>query len=897
MKVTGYMHLSYDLFFNNGGKRMQRDKISRLQDVSFVDINDIVVNADQFYAHIPRGITGTEERPELLKEHIDRCSYYFNELCREKKLEDIWENFIIKLEIPEQCHELFYTMLVNTIYFHDFGKINPEFQRIKMRNEIVADVSQYLDGSKHSMLSTAIYIDYYSNVIQMADLTKIDMEKMQVLLLANAYVISRHHADLTPFQEFLDEFHEDEKLETIFSGMHKGVFKGLYQGPFYSGRPSLCNMVKKNQICFKHFKENNNVEIALYAYIRLLYSLLISSDYYATSEYENHIKMKDYGSRCNMSEMNEVYEQSELVKTIRAFNPADYEDDGQDINILRKCMFYEAEDNLMRNSEKNIFFLEAPTGGGKSNIAVNCSLKLLKNTDGKIIYAYPFNTLVEQNYNSLEKIYGQTDLFHNVTVVNSITPIKSRVQKQVDVNQKEDEEDNSSFYQQALLDRQFLNYPFILTSHVTLFETMFGSDKSAAISFYQLTGSVIVLDEIQSYRNKIWTEIMMFLEQYSELLNIKVIIMSATLPQLSYLTGNEDQGIKLIRNHAKYFEDPRFKKRVKISYELLDSDRKTDEEILLEHILKNAKGDKKILVEFIKKKRAEDFYQKLKEYEGNDFKVLCMTGDDNQLDRKRILDIITINQKAEKQQKMKGIILVATQVVEAGVDIDMDIGYKDISKLDSEEQFMGRINRNFKRDGITYFFHLDDAQTIYGKEQDIRLNRQYTLCSERMRQVLEDKDFGTYYKAILQELQDNRNNKMNENGMEHFINMELGMLDFPAVSKRMKLIDDNQWDMSIYLARNLMDENGNDLDGECIWNSYKELLLDQTMEYAEKKVKLSEVRSKMTYFIYRIKKNSNLNFNDRIGELYYIKNGERYFVNDRLDRELLASDGAIFIDL
>ena len=876
---------------------MQRDKISRLQDASFVDIDEIVVNADQFYAHIPRGITETEKRPELLKEHIDRCSYYFNELCREKILEDIWENFIIKLEIPEQCHELFYTMLVNTIYFHDFGKINPEFQRIKMRNEIVADVSQYLDGSKHSMLSTAIYIDYYSNVIQMADLTKIDMEKMQVLLLANAYVISRHHADLTPFQEFLDEFHEDEKLETIFSGMHKGVFKGLYQGPFYSGRPSLCNMVKKNQICFKHFKENNNVEIALYAYIRLLYSLLISSDYYATSEYENYIKMKDYGSRCNMSEMNEVYEQSELVKTIRAFNPADYEDDGQDINILRKCMFYEAEDNLMRNSEKNIFFLEAPTGGGKSNIAVNCSLKLLKNTDGKIIYAYPFNTLVEQNYNSLEKIYGQTDLFHNVTVVNSITPIKSRVQKQVDVNQKEDEEDNSSFYQQALLDRQFLNYPFILTSHVTLFETMFGSDKSAAISFYQLTGSVIVLDEIQSYRNKIWTEIMMFLEQYSELLNIKVIIMSATLPQLSYLTGNEDQGIKLIRNHAKYFEDPRFKKRVKISYELLDSDRKTDEEILLEHILKNAKGDKKILVEFIKKKRAEDFYQKLKEYEGNDFKVLCMTGDDNQLDRKRILDIITINQKAEKQQKMKGIILVATQVVEAGVDIDMDIGYKDISKLDSEEQFMGRINRNFKRDGITYFFHLDDAQTIYGKEQDIRLNRQYTLCSERMRQVLEDKDFGTYYKAILQELQDNRNNKMNENGMEHFINMELGMLDFPAVSKRMKLIDDNQWDMSIYLARNLMDENGNDLDGECIWNSYKELLLDQTMEYAEKKVKLSEVRSKMTYFIYRIKKNSNLNFNDRIGELYYIKNGERYFVNDRLDRELLASDGAIFIDL
>ncbi len=47
----------------------------------------------------------------------------------------------------------------------------------------------------------------------------------------------------------------------------------------------------------------------------------------------------------------------------------------------------------------------------------------------------------------------------------------------------------------------------------------------------------------------------------------------------------------------------------------------------------------------------------------------------------------------EKVKKLSNLILVATQVVEAGIDIDMDIGYKDISKLDSEEQFMGRINR------------------------------------------------------------------------------------------------------------------------------------------------------------------------------------------------------------
>ena len=119
------------------------------------------------------------------------------------------------------------------------------------------------------------------------------------------------------------------------------------------------------------------------------------------------------------------------------------------------------------------------------------------------------------------------------------------------------------------MDRQFLNYPFILTTHVNLFQIMFGCEREAAISFYQLAGSVVVLDEIQSYKNVLWTEIMMFLQCYSRLLNMKIIIMSATLPKLDMLTGNHEKVVNLIENPEKYFQDARFKKRVALSYELL----------------------------------------------------------------------------------------------------------------------------------------------------------------------------------------------------------------------------------------------------------------------------------------------------------------------------------------
>lgn len=867
-----------------------------MKEQNVVEIEQIIAKNQIFYAHRNQANStsknSTEEKaPELLKEHTDRCYYYFKQLYRDKNLKDIFENFQKEFlsELSEQGEELFYKMLVNTVIFHDLGKINPAFQQIRMRNHTIKSAAvSCLDGPNHSLLSAAIYIDYFFEEIQKDNLSQEEKESLHVLMLANAYVISRHHGNLTPFENFLQEFYEGGKLYGIFEGMQEGEFSSLYQGPFYKKGLNKSNLSKRNQRYLERFFEGKSLELSLYTYIRFLFSILVFCDYYATTEYENGIRITDFGNVKDIHAFNDQYEQSELLKSIRAFHPDAYEDDGKDINILRKCMFYEVEQNLMKHKQNRLYYIEAPTGGGKSNLAMNCSFKLLNERIKKIIYVYPFNTLVEQNYDSLEKIFGNTDIFKEIAVINSITPIKMKSDKNRQFMEDSEKEENIRFYQQALLDRQFLNYPFILTTHVNLFQMMFGSEREAAISFYQLSGSVIVLDEIQSYKNIIWTEIMMFLECYSRLLNMKVIIMSATLPRLDMLTGNKENVVHLIQNPSRYFEDSRFKGRVKICYDLLHSDQKTDIEELYTHILNHAGAGRKILVEFIKKKQAEDFYWKMKEGESSDFVVLCMTGDDNQIDRKRILK--QISKKTDQ-----GIVLIATQVVEAGVDIDMDIGYKDISKLDSDEQFLGRINRNFKRDGVTYFFNLDNAQTIYS--QDFRMNRQYTLQEEKMKEILEKKDFHTYYDCVLKALQNGRNSLLNEKGISYFIKEQVGKLDFVEVSERMRLIEDDQWDLSVYLARVIEDEQGNKLNGMELWNRYKELLMNQTMEYARKQVELSEVRSKMNYFIYRIRKNSDLLYSDRIGELYCIEDAEKYFENGRLNKELLISQGAIFVDM
>ncbi len=849
-----------------------------------IPIEDIIVKPELFYAHCDRG---NGKNPEILKEHVDRCYHYFEELWEHKNFKAVFENFQKELapELSDEGIKLFYSLIVNVIIFHDCGKINPRFQSIKMKNTLKKWTAiDCLDGTKHSILSAAIYFDYFYEKIQESLLSKDEKNMIHVFMLVNAYVISRHHGNLSGFEAFLEEFQQNQQLADIFSCMNQGVFAEVYHGPFCKKGLHSVNMPMQNKRKYDSFSEKQSLQLGLYAYIRFLFSVLVSCDYYATSEYDNGIQMSAFGTIEN-TEFVTQYEQSERVKQIRRFNPESCVDDKKDINILRNRMFYEAEQTLLENKDANVAFAEAPTGSGKSNLAMNCSLKLLDKNINKIFYVYPFNTLVEQNYDTLEKIYGQTDIFKSIAVINSITPIPLNGTRKFWENL--DKEENEKFYQKALLDRQFLNYPFILTTHVNLFQIMFGCEREAAISFYQLAGSVVVLDEIQSYKNVLWTEIMMFLQCYSRLLNMKIIIMSATLPKLDMLTGNHEKVVNLIKNPEKYFQDARFKKRVALSYELLYPDRKTEMKELYAHVLGQAQKGRKLLMEFITKTSAEKFYHMLTESGREDLQIFCMTGDDNQIDRKRIL------REMDTADKDKAVILVATQVVEAGIDIDMDIGYKDISKLDSEEQFIGRINRNFKRKGVVYFFDMDNESGIY--KEDYRVDTAYTLRKDEMKQLLADKNFGKYYDYILKGIRKYRNDRKNENGIEAFVD-NVKKLDFVWISQKMKLIDKNDdWKMSVYFAREITTDTGEIIDGKQVWERYRELLSDMTMNYAKKQILLSEVKSKMSYFIYQIKIDNSLDYNDRIGELYLIEDAEQYFENGRLNTDKFYSQGNLFV--
>lgn len=112
----------------------------------------------------------------------------------------------------------------------------------------------------------------------------------------------------------------------------------------------------------------------------------------------------------------------------------------------------------------------------------------------------------------------------------------------------------------------------------------------------------------------------------------------------------------------------------------------------------------------------------------------------------------------------------------------------------------------------------------------------------------------------------------------------------------MKLIDEDKNIVQVYLARKIIDINGDLVDGKEIWKQYVNLWkMKYSMDYAEWKVNMSIITSKMNYFIYQVNK-SNLElkeYNDKMGNIIYIEDGDKYFKKDKFNREMLQGVGGI----
>jgi len=214
------------------------------------------------------------------------------------------------------------------------------------------------------------------------------------------------------------------------------------------------------------------------------------------------------------------------------------------------------------------------------------------------------------------------------------------------------------------------NSEIMITTFVQLFETLISHRNATSRRFNKLANSIVILDEVQSLPTKYWHLIREMIKKISESLNTYFIFMTATQPYL-------------VEECVELASQERYLERLDRIEAYFDLKEKTIEEFLNSLDLR---GNKTYLFIANTISSSKEIYERLKKRLKENICYLSTSVAPYER-RKRIENI------------KKGLfrIVVSTQLVEAGVDIDFDVVYRDFAPLDSLNQSAGRCNRNMER--------------------------------------------------------------------------------------------------------------------------------------------------------------------------------------------------------
>lgn len=606
-----------------------------------------------FYSHSKKDDKGNVSGSKELKTHIlgvlEKALFHFQE----------------DLDLGFDSKEL-KALLKWVVNLHDLGKYTSYFQNYLLKNE---PIDQTLKAHAQIGGFTAF------------NLLKEDKKKALLTL----YLIFLHHSQLIDPMDIslkLDDRKkwiiekQIEKLNPVFSEIEKDIsMNNIKNNTFYPEEKDIRNGFKR--------WVKKQATIQDYFLINYLFSLLIEGDKLDASNtipYElKEIEENSVDKRFGTPEIRS--------KPLTSLNNNELR------NYCRAVVMSQLKDHHIL--DHYIFTLTAPTGIGKTMTALDFSLKLkekIKNKAGtraRIIYGLPFINIIEQALNEYHK-----------TLENQDIKILGHYQfADIFGEDKTQETDEVQNYNQKIMALDTWQADIVITSFVQFFETLIGNRNKLLKKFNHFAHAIIILDEVQTLRLDQMPLLGAALFYLSKFLKSRIILMTATRPKIFELAQKEIlskqkevvEPKELLTNFQDVFA---LFSRTAI-HPLLDA-LKEEEDIpkrFVENIFSEKwEGDKSCIIVCNTVQLSIELYQKVSDYlEQNELDNPIYYLSTNIIPAHRFE---RIQQVGDNIKENKSPILIATQVVEAGVDLDFDMGFRDIGPIDSIIQVAGRINRN-----------------------------------------------------------------------------------------------------------------------------------------------------------------------------------------------------------
>lgn len=728
-------------------------------------------------------------------------------------------------EKPSEIRERLNSICRIIALTHDIGKATKYFQ-----NYLNADDKEKLkkEETRHSLFSSVCA--YH--------LTKKSSLSDEIYPVFAFLAIKRHHGNLRDVRD--DVLFDNNDAELLHKQLESIADEGFFilcSRLHSAGLPLLLNKRIISQWIdgfagesrrIKKYLRNINNAVSNYITLNFIYSILLDAD-------KSEVVVKDKTVFNRKEFISAAWVHTYKKQTIFPESP---------INILREKAYQETLNHDI-DLNKKIYSLNLPTGLGKTLTSLSFALKLkevIKPKNGvepRIVYALPFLSIIDQN----------SEVFESVIKANKIEPDTSILLKHHHLSEvfykKEDDEFESD---EAKILIEGWNSEIIVTTFIQFFHALISNKNKSVRKFHRLANSVIILDEVQSIPVKYWLLLRNILITLSEMLNAYIIFVTATEP----LIFERGETVGLLN------KDYYFKALDRVTMKPLLNSPMTINNLSNYFDLTDGKT---YLFIFNTITSAKDFYNLVK-----DRRITITYLSTHLIPKDRLKRIREIKEKKYK-------IVVTTQLVEAGVDIDFDIVVRDMAPLDSINQASGRCNRNGIGKGETYIVKLasENGRTYASYIYDaVLLDITGKIISTK--EEIKESEFLDLIDHYYKETKEKKTQDVSRNLLEAITKLRYDSNNDDTISiTDFKLIEEDYPKVDVFIEKNE--------EADEIWKKF--INLRNIDDLFLRKKTFDAIKAEFYQYVISIPMNTK-NMPQIVGEIGYVKQS---ILNDYYDSE------------
>lgn len=403
-------------------------------------------------------------------------------------------------------------------------------------------------------------------------------------------------------------------------------------------------------------------------FTRMLYSCLVDADYLDTEAFYSNLENKasERGGYPDLNALQHNFNQF-INDFRRRITQAPEQTEAEKRNAALNRLRSEILDHAVEQAAQpqGLFTLTVPTGGGKTFTSMSFALEHAKRHGmRRVIYVIPFTSIIEQNAAEFRKAFGE--LGEQAVLEHHSTFDDGKLQ-------------NETTKDKLRLASENWDAPIVVTTAVQFFESLFADRSSRCRKLHNIAGSVIILDEAQMLPLNLLLPIMQAIKELAQNYRCSLVMCTATQPAVQAENGFY-RGFENVREIAPK-PTALFDKLRRTTVQHIGT--QTDADLLAklgEH--------PQMLVIVNNRRHARSLYDQAKHLDGTFHLTTLMCAKH----RSQKLDEIRGRLKNDEPCRV-----IATSLIEAGVDVDFPLVMRAEAGLDSVAQAAGRCNREGKR--------------------------------------------------------------------------------------------------------------------------------------------------------------------------------------------------------